>query len=253
MLTRTAAIRYTLYKSANSVTTKCIRMWHSTWRNVNIHRLWLISISVDDFSDRQSIPTFRWNCSSDSWCCLASPTEEIWSKNHVKLVLRIWVSHQNKHYINKIQMEGNMIVDRRDEKELACTEQKIEMLLIWVPVLKICSSSSAWLTKTVSNVFHSLSPSFWGHTAIWLKLNLKFPSILILCTHTQYRPSVDSSWRLANIDVIPATGIMAFGKHIEESSRNPIGMPTIYLHHINGFIIFLISLPFIDFDVIGDA
>lgn len=31
-------------------------------------------------------------------------------------------------------------------------------------------------------------------------------------SHTS-SPSGDSSWRLANIDVIPATGIMAFGKH----------------------------------------
>lgn len=30
-----------------------------------------------------------------------------------------------------------------------------------------------------------------------------------------HRPSVESSWRIANIDVIPAMGIMAFGKHIK--------------------------------------
>lgn len=30
----------------------------------------------------------------------------------------------------------------------------------------------------------------------------------------KFSPSVDSSWNFANVDVVPATGIMAFGKFI---------------------------------------
>lgn len=52
----------------------------------------------------------------------------------------------------------------------------------------------------------------------WRRLCIA-PAHKINCgTHS---PSVEGSWRLANIDVIPATGIMAFGKYA-----------TIYVGHV---------------------
>lgn len=35
----------------------------------------------------------------------------------------------------------------------------------------------------------------------------------VFSSYVDFSPSVDSSWRFANIDVIPAIGLMAFGKY----------------------------------------